>query len=210
MLWMIVALVWQQEYHYVDAVAIYLKSGEVYKTAEEVKEDAVFYSWTEEGLGVFIEKRNVQSFEYFTLRVPGPKPRGAVKTRVQRRISGAPVVYRRDGELYLKRLHVDARGKSMEGRGAPNYVKEIKQAASEQAERHALTAYFSKTNPDYDVVFRFYDKRGRLRAEAFVSGEELPKKLRKNRMHEARLAIPAAMALDELGLVEVMSRRAGE
>ncbi len=206
MIWLLAILCFQ-EHHYVDGVTIYLKSGEVYKTLSEVREDRLFYTWQEEGELIAIEKRTVQSLEYFTMRVPGRKPYEASRSQVQRRISGASIVYRRDGDIYLKCRHVDERGRSLEGMGAPNYVKAIKQIPSDSPERIALVVQFSKTSPDYDVAVRFYNMEGRLLAESFIDGASLPRKVRRNELHETRLAIPASVDLGKLGLVEIARRK---
>ncbi len=193
-----------QEHHYIDGVELTLNDGTVIKTASDLNEDRLFYTWEEEGTTVSIERKKVRSIQYFSMRVKGPAPRKKTKTAVQRRISGLPVAYERKGVTFFKVMHVDARGRNADGSPVPNRVKELFKGGM-QGSDHLLSVDFSQTRKDTLARFRFYSQKGQLLCQSFVPVGDPVSKDRKSKTERYNFTVPAAINLEKLGLVEVFS-----
>jgi hypothetical protein len=192
-----------QGHYYIDGTEIHLDDGTVIKTSAEVKLERLFYTWVEEGFPVSVSRDNVRSIQYFSMRVEGEPPLKTVRTIVQRRISGRPVLYQSQGKQFLKHRHVDTRGRSAEGR-APNILKTLSVGETAPGSAYRpLEADFSKTMPGTTVTFRFYDLTGKLQCQAFAM---IQKKRGKDSMRYS-LQIPTAVAVEGLGLVEVITEQ---
>lgn len=196
----------ESSYYFLDGIELHLDNGLVIMTAEEVKEDRFTYSWREEGEFFSYEKRNVKSVKYFSWPVPGVKPKKTTKTAVQRRISGDPVVYKAGGVTFIKVRHVDARGRSTEGRVFNNIIKVLRQAEGGDAGDTLMQLKMVNFVPHYHLELRFYNRKGALLFKVFQDLESL-KRSRKDRKEEVlhhQFLLPDSLDFESLGLVEAM------
>lgn len=200
-------LFWQaqySEYYFLDGIELHLDTGVIIMTSEEVVEDRFTYSWREEGEFISFEKRNVKSVKYFSWPVKGVKPKRTSKTAVQRRIKGDAVVYRVNDVAYLKVRHVDARGRSTEGRVFKNLIKELREVSAASDDASTMSMKVINVDPQADVELRFFDNKGKLLYKAFVdlAAVERSKKDRKDGVLFHRFELPDSLDINQLGLVE--------
>ena len=191
-----------QDHHYLDGVEILMRDGSIIKTISDLREDRFFYTWEEEGTTVSVEKKKVRSIRYFSMLVKGPAPRKKTKTALQRRISGQPIAYQRDGATYLKVMHVDARGRSADGTPVPNRVKELFQSGHTDTD-HEMAVDFQKSEAGTLARFRFYSLRGKLLFQTVITIDKSSGK--KKKIVQYPFTIPNSIDLKKLGLVEVFS-----
>ena len=197
------------EYYYLDGVEFHLHDGSIIKTAAEFEEDPYYYTWFEEGVPVTIEKKRVRSIQYFSMKVAGRPPKKPYKNSVQRRITGRPVGFSRDGRFFLPCRHVYPNGRSAEGANIPNYVKEIEQGQAQNGDLWQLEAQFTKTSPGYEVEFRLYSLKGGLLLKTFCQSDDLAKGKPKKPALFA-FFVPSTMDLQQIGLVEVINKKIEE
>ena len=203
MLWLGLILFFQETFYYLDGVEIHLVNGTIIKTASSLKEDLYFYSWEEGSVTVNIEKNQVKTIRFFSMRIPGKAPKKKSKTYAQRRLTGKPAAFSRNGDLYLRYRHVDRSGRSAEGNKIPNRVREI--AVENQGEPgfRILVVNFVETTPETNAVFRFYNLEGKRLYETVLSIE--PQKKREKKARPYRIKIPEGVPLKKIGLVEVVT-----
>lgn len=195
-----------EEYYFLDGIELHLDTGVIIMTAEAVKEDRFTYSWREEGEFISFEKRNVKSVKYFSWPVMGIKPKKVSKTAVQRRIKGDPVAYKVKGVSYLKVRHVDARGRSTEGRVFNNLVKELREVAKTPDNESVMALKIVNVNEKSDLELRFYNTKGKLLYKTFLDlgSVKRSKKERKEQVLHHQFQLPDSLEFEALGLVEAM------
>ncbi len=183
-----------------------MKSGLIIKTTAELKEDKFFYSWLEDGVPAQVEKRNVRTIKYFSMKVSGTPPKTQKVTAAQRRLTGKPIHYERDGQLYLKCRHIDDKGRSQEGGGALNYVREIQVGSVADGYRQLKLVLRSET-PGSIINLKFYNRRGKLVARADA---DIKTSKKKNQTSDPMITLDASLDMKALGLIEVSSEKAGD
>jgi len=207
-IWLLLSsLNWQYtEYYFLDGVELHLDTGVVIMTAEEVKEDRFTYSWREDGEYLSFEKRNVKSVKYFSWPVRGIKPKKSRKTAVQRRISGDPITYDVKGVTYMKVRHVDARGRSTEGRVFNNLVKELKEVSQNADGETVMALKMINVKEQADLELRFYNLEGKLLYKAFVDLEKVDRSRKDRKANELhhQFSLPESLEMASLGLVEAL------
>ncbi len=198
------ALMLLGEFYFIDGLEFLLVDGTIIKTAAEVQEDRFTYSWEEEGMRVNLSKTRVRSVTPFSLKVSGRAKSLAYKNRVQRRISGRPIHYQREGRTFLKCRHVNEKGMSNEGGAAPNQVAEVEWLDAGGAAENEAIAYFVKSTAGSTVSFSFYDLRGVKLYETSVrvEGARKPRK-KKKALQPVRFTVPVELEPSLFGLLEV-------
>jgi len=139
------------EFYYLDGTLFEMEDGTVVKTAADIRETPWFYYWDEENVEVRFAKNRVRSIGYFSMRVEGRRPPKSYRKAVQRRISGHPVIYSRDGARYLKVRHISPSGRPTEGLPIADYVAEIafalRDAWTLDLQGKGLFTYFLEIDP---------------------------------------------------------------
>ena len=189
------------EVYYLDGTELHLKNGTIVRTAAAIKETQWAYFWDEEGVEVRFAKNLVRSVGFFTMRVEGRRPAKIYKTATRRRISGRPVIYRRQGEQYLKVRHILASGRPAEGLPNGNQVGElgIRPRPDESTE---CLAYMARLEAGANLSFTFYDLKGNRRFTRYLDLDaSQAKKEGKRRFFS--FSLPASIEVAEIGLVEV-------
>lgn len=200
-------IAFQGDFYYLDGHAFHLRNGVVIKTVAEIKEDRLFYRWQEGDAFLSIEKRNVRTVEFFTLRVPGNRPSSTFRSASRRRISGMPVAYtNQQGDTILKTRHINDRGRSLEGQPMLNRVAELRIAKG--ADPVFFTAEFDQSKVGSSVELRFYDLEGNLEAKAFLDVKDIDSRtdLRKEKGKLLwQFSLSGGIEVQKIGLVEVLS-----
>lgn len=208
---MLLSLLWllsfQGDFYYLDGHAFHLRSGLIVKTVAEVKENPLFYTWQEGDAFVTLEKRNVRTVEFFSLQVPGRKPKSFLKGSTRRRISGMPVTFTNSkGDLELKTRHINQRGRSMEGQVVPNHVDRL--IMQEGSGGAAFTAILDRSTLGSQLEMRFYDLSGGLEAKAFLDVTDVENRTdlrRQSKQLHWEFSLSQAIDVKKIGLVEVIT-----
>lgn len=202
-------LLWsfQGNSYFLDGHAFHLRSGVIVKTVADVKESSQFYTWQEGTSFITLEKRNVRHVEFFSLRVPGNRPKSTSRSATRRRISGIPVAFtNKQGETEIKTRHINQRGRSVEGQKVPNRVDRL----TTKAEAHG--AFYEVAFANYtvgsNVELRFYDLKGNLQAKAFLEVAEPNGQVHLQKNRDAlvwNFSLSDQINVQKLGLVEVIT-----
>ena len=204
MLLLALLLFFQEEHYYLDGVEIRLVNGTVIKTASPLKEELYFYSWEEGSATVNLEKNQVESIQFFSMRVPGRAPQKKTKTAAQRRLTGKTAAYSHGGRVYFRYRHVDRTGRSAEGKMVPNRVNEMRVENKGEAGFQLIGVRFKEITPNTRAVFRFYNLKGARIYESFLNIPSPVKKQKKQATFHIKL--PEGVKPQEIGLIEVITQ----
>lgn len=201
LIWLMTAWM-QSEHYYLDGVTFYLVDGTEIRTTATIRENMLEYTWTEGHVEINLPKRDVESMDYFSMRVPGRRPYKTYRNASQRRVSGRSVAYSRDQQTFLRVRHIDFRGRSAEGRSNASQVKEL-QIMAPDGERRAMRASFARVMGNSLLTFRFYDLKGNRLFEKVGRSEEI--QAAKDGPTVFEFTVPASLDPEQVGLVEVIT-----
>jgi len=194
-----------QEAYYVDGTELILTDGTRILTLSDVKTDLYNYYWYEDGVYITISKSTIKKVDYFSFRELGRKPKQKMKNIHQRRIRGTSVVYQRGEQSFFKVLHVNNKGKNIEGMLRVNKVVRLgfEPADDEIHFRFQL----EMCDPMQMLEFHFYNMKGSRVATALVDLEmfEMTKNDRKQGHLNGFFHISKSIDPEQIGLVEVVS-----
>jgi len=189
------------EFYYLDGTLFEMEDGTVVKTAADIRETPWFYYWDEENVEVRFAKNRVRSIGYFSMRVEGRRPPKSYRKAVQRRISGHPVIYSRDGARYLKVRHISPSGRPTEGLPIADYVAEIgvqpKPGAATECAVH-----MRREQAGSRIGIAFFDLQGKGLFTYFLEIDPAKRRPVKGG-HVYTFQLPAAIDVATIGLVEV-------
>ncbi|PIE01237.1 MAG: hypothetical protein CSA81_12290 [Acidobacteria bacterium] len=193
------------ESYYVDGTEFVLKDATRILTLEEVKTDLYNYWWYEDGAYISIAKSNVQKVNCFSFREVGRAPKKKSSTIHQRRIRDGSVVYMKDKVPHLRVLHVNSKGRSIEGTIKRNKVKYLN--CSVEGDYRKFNFELSMTDPDYRLEFHFFDMKGKRLLTELVDLDmfQVNNKERKKRLLHGFFYLPVTLNPEQVGLIEVLS-----
>ena len=207
---LLLSLFFLQEYYYIDGTEFQLSDGTRILTLSDVSTDLYNYYWYEDGAYISISKSIIKKVDFFSIQELGRKPKTRVKNIHERRIRDQPVVFTKDGVKYLRVLHVDPQGKSIEGLLRDNKVVSL--SIDETGEENVYHFELELARQDQLMEFHFYNMKGKRIGTAMVDLEMFPvsRKEKKQGRLNGFFKLPRTMNPNEFGLVEATSSKRRE